>query len=72
MYILTQLVFKTFYKVADALDAICKAIPGGNILPENFPEECSYLVCTYWDDIIELIVQDYPPESICTAIHACP
>jgi hypothetical protein len=58
--------------VAVALDAICKAIPGGNILSDNFPEECSYLVCTYWDDIIELIVQDYPPKSICTAINVCP
>ena len=54
------------------MDAICKAVPGGHLLPDNFPEECSYLVCTYWDDIIELIVEDYQPADICDAIKACP
>ena len=60
------------FQVADALDAICKAIPGGHILPDNFSEECSFLMCKYWDDMIELIVQDWPPEKICTAIKICP
>jgi saposin len=41
------------------------------ILPSTIRGECDALISTYAPEIVQMLVQDYPPDVVCTSIGLC-
>merc|ERR1711935_718925 len=53
--------------IADALDEVC------NYTVASFVEECHFMICTYYDVLIELVVSEIlDPETACNFLTLCP
>ena len=51
--------------IREALDKVC------GFLPDSISAECKQLVDTYGDELIQLLLQNLDPETICKEIGLC-
>ena len=56
---------KTEKEIEVSLDKVCY------LLPESVKQSCLDIVNAYTDQIIHLLVNDYPPEEVCTKLSLC-
>merc|ERR1712061_823317 len=53
--------------IADALDNVCE------VMPNFFVEECHFMVCTYYDQLINAVIEYFgDPLQACTTLTLCP
>ncbi|XP_049272569.1 uncharacterized protein LOC119398702 isoform X2 [Rhipicephalus sanguineus] len=56
---------KTEEEVKKLLDKVC------SVLPESLKQTCTDTVNTYYDQLVQLIVQGFTPEEICEELGLC-
>ncbi|KAK6329523.1 hypothetical protein J4Q44_G00015010 [Coregonus suidteri] len=56
---------KTEQEVVHALEKVC------SVLPSSLSAQCKALIETYGQDIIDLLVQEADPKTICTVLGLC-
>lgn len=57
---------KTEEEVKNLLDKVC------NLLPDSLKQTCTDTVNTYYDQLVQLIVQGFTPEQVCQELGLCP
>ena len=56
-----------YLQIANALDKVCK------YTTSHFVEECHFMICTYYDILIEALVSEFGnPEKVCGELSLCP
>ncbi|XP_037274476.1 prosaposin [Rhipicephalus microplus] len=56
---------KTEEEVKKLLDKVC------SVLPESLKQTCTDTVNTYYDQLVQLIVQGFTPEEVCEQLSLC-
>ncbi|XP_054918958.2 uncharacterized protein Sap-r [Dermacentor andersoni] len=57
---------KTEEEVKQLLDRVC------SLLPDSWKQTCTDTVNTYYDQLVELILQGFTPEQVCQELGLCP
>ncbi|XP_077529784.1 prosaposin [Haemaphysalis longicornis] len=57
---------KTEEEVKQALDKVC------SLLPDSLKQKCVDTVNTYYDMLVNLIIQGFTPEQVCQELGLCP
>lgn len=56
-----------YFQIANALDEIC------SLFVDSFVAECHFMICTYYDDLINLAVSEFgDPDKVCNFLTLCP
>uniref|UniRef100_A0A224Z8B0 Saposin n=1 Tax=Rhipicephalus zambeziensis TaxID=60191 RepID=A0A224Z8B0_9ACAR len=56
---------KTEEEVKKLLDKVC------SVLPESLKQTCTDTVNTYYDQLVQLIIQGFTPEEVCAELSLC-
>ena len=55
------------FQLANALDTVCQ------LMPAYFVEECHFMLCTYYDELINTAVSEFgDPIKVCSFLTLCP